>query len=54
MTKYKGNLCGGTPTDAVAVVKSGLVAEERWRNGGGYIAVYDRDTGKVYIQKNPR
>ena len=52
MTKYKGNLCGGTPHESVAVVKNGIYAEERWKNGGGYLAVYDRDTGKAYIQKN--
>ena len=54
MTKYNGNYIGGTPSDSHAEVKNGLIAEERWKNGGGYIAVYDRDTGKAYIQRNPR
>ena len=35
-------------------VKNGLKAEERYRNGGGYLAAYDRDSGKAYIQSNPR
>ena len=54
MTKYKGNPCGGTLHESKAVVKNGIYAEERWKNGGGYIAVYDRDTGKAYIQRNAR
>lgn len=54
MTKYKGNLFGSTPKDSEIVIKNGIVAQERWKNGGGYIAAYDRDTGKAYIQKNPR
>ena len=52
MTKYNGSLIGGTPPDSQAVIKNGIIAEEHWKNGGGYIAVYDRDTGKAYIQTN--
>ena len=37
-----------------ATVKNGIVARHRQRNGGGYHAVYDRDTGTAYVQTNPR
>ena len=40
--------------EAYATVKNGIKSEERYRNGGGYCAVYDRETGKAYIQRNPR
>ena len=37
-----------------ATVTHGIVAKQRWSNGGGYHAVYDRDRGIAYIQTNPR
>lgn len=37
-----------------ATVTNGIVAQKRQSNGGGYHAVYDRDTGIGYIQTNPR
>lgn len=44
----------GFDPDSGALVKNGIIASERRSNGGGYIAVYDRDSGKAYVQHNPR
>lgn len=35
-------------------VRNGICAKLRRSNGGGYRAIYDRDSGKAYIQTNPR
>ena len=45
---------GAFEKEACITVKNGIVSTTRRKNGGGYIAVYDRDTGKAYIQTNPR
>ena len=38
----------------VARVKNGIVTSYTKGSGGGYHAIYDRDTGIGYIQHNPR